>query len=132
LIFRANGSNRSDNVIQLSSAVTPAVAYGSQFDAKDITLTNRSAKEDKFALLQNRPNPFQSATWISFVLPEAADATLTITDITGRVLRTINGTYNKGENSIKLESAEIGATGVLMYRIESGNYSDTKKMIILE
>lgn len=132
LIFRANNHHTTDKVIQISSAITPAVAYGAQFEAKNINLISRSEKSLSFALLQNKPNPFQSATWISFVLPEAADATLTITDITGRVIKSINGSYSKGENSIKLESSELGTTGVLMYRIDSGNYSETKKMIILE
>jgi hypothetical protein len=69
---------------------------------------------------------------ISFNLPKAAAATLTISDVTGRVLKSIRADYAKGFNQVTLKSGDLNATGVLYYTLEADEFTATKKMVIVE
>ena len=86
----------------------------------------------EFALHQNRPNPFNGETLVSFNLPEAGFAKVTISDISGRTLKVIEGDYAKGYNEVRIQGNELSSTGVLYYQLESAEHIATKKMIILE
>jgi len=84
-----------------------------------------------FELIQNAPNPTKGFTNISFNLPEAAEATLTLTNAEGRVVRTLSGSFAKGFNTITLQRAELEA-GILFYQLNTATNSATKKMIVVE
>ncbi|HJY63221.1 MAG TPA: T9SS type A sorting domain-containing protein, partial [Ignavibacteria bacterium] len=87
---------------------------------------------DGFALLQNYPNPFNPVTKIKFNIPLTSNVSIRIFDIQGRVITTLvndklnGGTYETEWNAINTSS------GVYFYRIESGNYTETKKMILVK
>ncbi|MEZ4893541.1 MAG: T9SS type A sorting domain-containing protein [Saprospiraceae bacterium] len=76
-------------------------------------------------------NPVQGLTNISFNLPASMEATLTISNADGRVLKTLSGSYEKGLNTVTIHRAELDA-GVLFYTLNTADYSATKKMIIVE
>ncbi|MFK7774874.1 MAG: T9SS type A sorting domain-containing protein [Saprospiraceae bacterium] len=84
-----------------------------------------------FELHQNRPNPFNEETLISFNLPEAGFARMTISDISGRTLKVVEGDFAKGYNEVRIQSNDLSSTGVLYYQLESAEHIATKKMIIL-
>ena len=86
---------------------------------------------NNFELHQNRPNPFNGKTLISFTLPNEGFAKLTIMDISGKVLKVVEKDFAKGYNEVSISSNEISATGVLYYQLESAEHTATKKMIIL-
>jgi Secretion system C-terminal sorting domain len=83
-------------------------------------------------LFQNSPNPFNGATVIGFNLPESTTANIKIYDVSGKTLKMIQGDYAKGFNQISLTKAELNATGVLYYQIDTPTHTATKKMIKLE
>ena len=91
----------------------------------------------KFALHQNYPNPFNPDTKIKFSLPRSGDVTLEIFDITGRkVMTLINKKLPSGPHSV-IWNGRDGAgrelsTGIYLYRLSTGKYSDTKKMLLLK
>lgn len=99
---------------------------------------NRSDSEqgdsnDQFQLYQNQPNPFEDQTTVRFYLPEAASATFTLFDESGRMLYTEQGDYAKGDNSITLTALELqGASGTLYYRLTTATDSATRKMILMK
>lgn len=83
-----------------------------------------------FELRQNFPNPFNPATTIQFQIPNSALTTLRVYDILGREISTIlNQDLNAGVHKINWDSAHV-ASGVYFYRLASGKYVDTKKMIV--
>jgi hypothetical protein len=94
------------------------------------------------ALLQNFPNPFNPETWIPFKLAEGGKATITIYDIHGRLVRTLSlGYVSAGVYQTKAKAAywdgrnETGervASGVYFYRLQSGKFSATRKMVVLK
>jgi len=134
LTFKSNIEGKLSEVIDLNSDITRAEAYvGSNLDILDIELRDGNATSaDEFTLYQNEPNPFTNNTVIGFVMPENADATISILDVTGKVIKVINGNYAKGYNKIELSKSDLGAAGVLYYQLDSGDFTATKKMIIIE
>jgi hypothetical protein len=87
--------------------------------------------EAGFELLQNSPNPFNGETLIGFSLPESGRATLKISDVTGRVLKVVTGEYGKGSHTMKVDKKELGSAGMMYYTLTFGEYSATKKMILM-
>ena len=97
----------------------------------------QSTLPEKFALHQNCPNPFNPDTKIKFNLPRSSNVTLEIFDITGRKVTTlINKKLPSGPHSV-IWNGRDGAgrelsTGIYLYRLSTGKYSDTKKMLLLK
>ena len=88
--------------------------------------------EPGFALYQNTPNPFTGETVIGFQLPYSGVADLTIYDVTGLLIKRINGEYKAGYNEVRLSSTKLGVTGVLYYQLDTDRYTATKKMVLVE
>ena len=93
-------------------------------------------------LLSNYPNPFNPETWIPYRLAEDAFVTLTIYDRSGQVVRALEvghqiasayenrskAIYWDGKNGL----GEQVASGVYFYRLSAGDYSATRKMVIVK
>ena len=102
----------------------------------------RALTPNKTALLANYPNPFNPETWIPYQLSKAADVTVTIYASDGNVVRTLaighrdvgmyktrsQAAYWDGTN----EMGESVASGVYFYTLTAGDFSATRKMLILK
>jgi len=131
--FIAKSSGTLSESLDINSEALYSEAYvGDALEIVPIKLTGRNNTEQNFELYQNKPNPFNGSTTISFVLPRSGEATLTIMDITGRVLWTYSDQYEQGTQSIIISERDINASGVLYYQLEAGDYSAIKKMILIE
>jgi hypothetical protein len=87
---------------------------------------------NQFSLQQNYPNPFNPSTIINFTLPKSININLSILDITGKVVSTIiNGNKDAGSYSVKWDASNY-ASGIYFYRLQAGDFVDTKKMILLK
>ncbi len=126
--FRAKSDVTLSNAIRLTSDVTKAEAIVNN-EAQNIALKFNNI-ENTFELLQNQPNPFSDATKISFVLPTASRAKITISDLTGRVLKTLENDFPKGYNEFVV--SDLQEVGVLFYTIETATHRATKKMLKVE
>ncbi len=96
----------------------------------------RVAIPDKFALRQNYPNPFNPATTIRFDLPEVSKTRLDIFNILGqRVATLINNKLEAGYHSVLWNGRDnFGnnvASGLYFYKIQSGKFIKSRKMILL-
>ncbi len=133
LVLQAGEDALLSEVLGVSSRFTAAEAYNPLGELLDIGLAFAPQPEETggFELYQNVPNPFREATTIRFRLPHATQANLTVTDASGRVVYVQRGEYGKGTHEVKLEGLE-GVTGVLYYRLETPDYTMTKKMIKIE
>jgi len=81
--------------------------------------------------LSNYPNPFNPTTTISFSLGEKSDYKLTIYNVTGQVVRTFEGNADAGEQAVVWD-ASSNSSGVYFYKLEAGDHSATKKMVLLK
>jgi hypothetical protein len=134
LVLRANSDVMLSEVLGVSSAVTKAEAYGKDGSFQDVAIefSTGTVAGAGFELYQNQPNPFKGETVIGFNLPEAAQVTITISDVTGKVLKLYRQDGSKGYNHITVKSSELAATGVVSYTVETGDYTATKKMVIIK
>ena len=94
--------------------------------------TQDEAAADKLQLFQNQPNPFTDETTISFYMPEAGKATLTIFDINGKMLKQVRGAYSQGLNVEEISRSELSGAGMLYYQISTATETATKRMILLD
>lgn len=132
LTFKALASGRLSEMMNINSSKTVAEAYNSQSELMNVAMSFNN-QVSGFALDQNVPNPFASVTTIGFYLPEATSATLTISDVQGKVVKVIKiEDAIKGYNTVKLQRNELGASGVLSYRLDTGSDSATRKMILVD
>ena len=89
-------------------------------------------KPNEFELSQNYPNPFNPSTTIRFNLPEASIVKLTIFNILGQEIRTlVNEFKESGANTINFDASDLNS-GIYIYKIEAGNFVQTRKMTLLK
>ena len=130
LVLRATADAQLSDVLSVGSRFTVAEAYNNNDETLDVAINfgGKVASSADFALYQNTPNPFMGETVIGFNLPEAAKATITVQDVAGRVISTLDGEYAKGYNEVRFNAANLPA-GVLSYKLESANFTATKQMV---
>lgn len=87
-----------------------------------------------FALNQNYPNPFNPETRIGYRLPVASDVKLELYDVLGRKLATlVSARQEAGSYLIALNAQTLKlASGTYFYRLQAGNFVETKKMMLLK
>ena len=86
----------------------------------------------RFELGQNYPNPFNPTTHIRFNIPETANAKLTVFNVMGEEVATlVNGVMQAGGHTVSWNAASM-PTGVYFYQLESGNFSQTKKLLLVK
>ena len=136
LVFNAKSEANLSSVLTANSALTPAMGVNGNDEVMDVALEfNTKAgvvTSGGFELKQNTPNPFSTVTSIEYNLPEASKATLTIYDVTGKVIYVKSIDAAKGMNKEVISKTQIGGTGVMFYQLVAGDYSATKKMVILD
>ena len=83
-------------------------------------------------LEQNTPNPVAEVTTIAYTLATAGEVTLNIQDVQGRTVLVRNLEGVAGRNVTTLNVSELGgATGILSYTLTAGDFSATKKMVVV-
>jgi len=95
-----------------------------------------------FALLQNFPNPFNPETWIPYQLAQGGDVVIRIYNQKGRMIRALYlgkqsaGVYVTKEKAAfwdgRDNTSERVASGVYYYTLQAGDFSDTRKMLIVK
>lgn len=124
----------------LDTAVDEGVTYTYWLEAIDIggssetfgpvEYTWNGALPTTYALYQSRPNPTAGTATITFDLPEDAEVTLTVYDISGRKVTTlVDETLPAGEHNAGISGL---TPGVYVYKLNAGSFSATKKMVIIE
>ncbi|MBL7047249.1 MAG: T9SS type A sorting domain-containing protein, partial [Candidatus Marinimicrobia bacterium] len=107
-----------------------AYFYGVAIDPSELV-------PDKFALHQNHPNPFNPVTTIRYDLPEQSHVTLVIYDLLGReVKELVSGELVSGYHKAVWDGTDsFGrpvSAGVYFYRLESTEFTETKKLLLVK
>ena len=110
------------------SEFIPSIATGITDDEDIIPLS--------FALNQNYPNPFNPSTTISFELPTSSHVTLTVFNILGQEVRRLaDGIYTVGRHEVVWDGRSDGgsecSSGIYFYRIDAGDFSSVRKMVLV-
>jgi hypothetical protein len=87
---------------------------------------------ERFSLSQNYPNPFNAATTISYSLPSASDVNIDIFDIQGRKITTLaEGRKAAGAHAATWRADGI-SSGIYFYRLRAGDFSETRRMVLVK
>ncbi len=91
----------------------------------------------RFAVGPNQPNPFNPQTTITYSLPSRGEVTVTVFDVSGRLVRTLfQGVESAGAKTISWngvdDAGQSVASGVYYYRVESLGQSATRKMVLMK
>jgi Secretion system C-terminal sorting domain len=116
--------------IILKGCIINGVVYG---DTITVFANNdQSGIPKEYSLIQNYPNPFNPATTIQYSVAGRRIVTLKVYDILGREVATlVNKEKNPGVYEIKFDGSKL-SSGVYFYRIQAGNFVQTKKMLLLK
>ena len=113
----------------------PLTAPSGNFRFTVTVPTNISGNEitpDKFALEQNYPNPFNSMTNVKFQIINAGNVKITVFDLIGREVSVIlNKELKPGKYNINFDAGNL-PSGIYFYKLEAGEFTDIKKMILLK
>ena len=144
-------SDNGSNWLESSSGI-PSNFYVNAFVVRDITIyaanlagvwmrplpefTDAADKRNylphEFALSQNYPNPFNPVTTINYSLPKEGHVKLTVYNTIGSMVATlVDETKPAGKFSVKLNGDKL-ASGIYYYRMESGDYNEAKKFILIK
>ncbi len=120
------GSNRSYLVTDTGDQVIPTFLYS------DITEVAIDGVPTDFALEQNYPNPFNPTTTINFQIPTAEMVTMNIYDLSGRkVAEIFNAQMEAGYYNVAFDASTL-ASGMYIYRLTAGSFTDVRKMTLLK
>ncbi len=108
------------------------IRWGICFNGTLVSVSNSKHIPEGYFLSQNYPNPFNPTTKIDFSLPRPGNIKLSVYDINGKEITILrNGYLSSGVYTIEFNGNGL-SSGVYFYRIEAGNYSEIKKMILLK
>jgi hypothetical protein len=102
------------------------------FNVTNSTIVVNSETPSEYKLYDNYPNPFNPATKIKFELKDTKLVTLKVYDITGKLIETlVNQKLQAGEYNVDFDGRNL-SSGLYIYRIEAGDFKDTKKMMLIK
>ena len=97
-----------------------------------ITGVEDGLKLHSFALDQNYPNPFNPSTLISYTLAERSNVTLKVYDVLGKeVASLVNNSQEAGTHQVTFDASNL-ATGLYIYTLNAGNFTSSKKMMLIK
>jgi hypothetical protein len=87
---------------------------------------------NKFSLSQNYPNPFNPSTVICYQLAAGSQVTLMVYDVLGNEVATlVNEEKQPGVYEVEFDASQL-SSGIYFYKLKAGNFTETKKMILLK
>jgi len=134
-LFDTNFTTATNTVAVSFSCVNMSLSYGLSLYIDDINLSRISGVNENYKSedmrLETYPNISTHFTNIKYSLPERTNVSLGIYDLTGRCVKTlVDGEKEAGSYSIKLEGKEL-TSGVYFVKMKTGNYSATKKLVLM-
>ena len=113
-----DNNNSSDYKINISQSV-------------NLNETNDEIVSD-FSLKQNYPNPFNPSTKIEYSIKESSNVSIVVYHLLGQKVATlVNKKMSPGNYTVDFDASNL-SSGVYLYKIEAGNFVQTKKMVLIK
>jgi len=137
-VIIALGNDNIDSITELRKTADKVIDF---YFTENYTVKDDEIIPIHFELKQNYPNPFNPTTTIEYTIPsiiasgakpsQQVNVTLKVYDILGREVATlVNEQQKKGRYKVVFNASKL-SSGVYLYRLSAGNYSETKKMILI-
>jgi hypothetical protein len=147
MLARVDGAVNSTSERRYSWADNTDLSNGVTYSYSLVTVSTNGARAEiatqsatphsdvvpaEFALEQNYPNPFNPTTTISFTLPEAGTAHLTVFDLTGRqIALLVNGNLSAGTHRVDFDGSAL-PSGIYYYRLEADGQAAVRKLVLMK
>ena len=116
----------TSNQYSIGHATSPVVVTGLAID------NGKGYIPGAYLLAQNYPNPFNPSTTIKFGLPKSSHVSLAVYDLLGRQVSVlVNEMRDAGVHEVTLDGANL-ASGVYFYRIQAGDFVQSKRLIVVK
>ncbi|MBK8503968.1 MAG: T9SS type A sorting domain-containing protein [Saprospiraceae bacterium] len=127
----------TQSVINQQNTTTQTKKSEFQNGSKEINIplklaSSQSKEVNDIDLNQNFPNPFSFETTISFILPRAMHANITIFNINGQMIKVISGEFLKGENQLVITNDLFADGGVYYYQLNTASFHSTRRMVYIK
>jgi hypothetical protein len=126
-------------VVEASDEEFTIASEQGEFVLENISLSIDEGAQvpEAFSLHQNYPNPFNPVTSLRYDLPEDGLVNITVYDMIGRIVKTlVHSSQTAGYKSVNWDATndrnEPVSAGLYLYTIESGKFSQTRKMVLLK
>lgn len=127
LTFRAKQEGYLNELLTITSAHTPAEAYGLGGTFYHVSLTYNEPSPIPFAVYQNTPNPFTQHTTIAFDLPAKGTVLFQLVNAQGQIVRKRSNEFPRGRNTLDLKISQL-AEGTYYYQLSTPFGVVTKKL----
>ncbi len=135
VILAASGfANNEEGILNYGFSMVVITEEGDVIELRNATSAGDTDSQlpVEFTLEQNYPNPFNPTTLISYTLPTDAHVTLEVYSVTGqRVAVLQNGTQQQGVHTVSFDASRL-SSGVYIYRIQAGAYTQSRKMLLIK
>ncbi len=138
----ASGGNRTAHLIYYADTARGNAVFSSvgvkqiPIVYRTVTVPGGTSVGDKqvapvrFELGQNYPNPFNPSTTINFSVSAGTNASLKVYNMLGQEVATlVNGFVGAGSHSVDFNASKL-SSGVYLYKLQAGNFTETKKMVL--
>lgn len=140
LVFKAKRRTHASAAVWISSTHTPAEAYTKDNDLFNITMQFYKGESIASSLIPHssslklnaRPNPFKDAVVIGFNNPEPGEATLTVFDYAGRVVKTVRGQFFSGYNEFRITAGDLQGAGAYYFRLDRAGEVEMGKLVLMD
>ncbi len=132
---RSENNPRLEAIVNESSGTTTTTTDSDKSDPSNTGGDQEGPTE--FTLDQNYPNPFNPTTTIQYRLPQAATVRLAIYNVAGQLVKVlVNGQQEAGQYRVEWDGRDQAghsvASGLYLYRIEAGSFTDHRTMMLIK
>ncbi|HEY3250964.1 MAG TPA: T9SS type A sorting domain-containing protein [Ignavibacteria bacterium] len=129
IILRASEMLSQDNTLSLNYSADGVIDLIQDLSPQGINPKELKPAEE-FALYQNYPNPFNPSTSIEYSIPNNSVVSIKIYDLLGKEVITLVNKYQQEGRYIVTWNASNFSSGIYIYKLSAGGYSETRKMIL--
>jgi len=133
LVVETNTETSIAQLLSVNSSMLRAEAYQHNGDLMAVRLAisdDATATSTAFELYQNRPNPFNNTTIISFNLPAQTATQLNIYSLSGQLIQTYTISGHEGYNEFEIRESDLKVAGVYYFEINTPSHNAKKKMVL--
>lgn len=121
-----------NQILALNAGCLAPELYDGYTNRMELKLVEQASADRGYTLFQNVPNPFTNDTKISFKIPEDDRVKLEVFDVSGRRIWSFEDYYRGGQHVVEIEAQIINHPGIYIYQLTSGEFQNSKRMIMIE
>ncbi|MEO1260931.1 MAG: hypothetical protein AAFZ15_19180 [Bacteroidota bacterium] len=135
IVFRSLSRGNLKDALFMDSAEIVAEAYTKSMSIHPLELSFNKvedATDQYFEVLSAQPNPFRDKTVISFRLPYDCEVSFSFISVDGKLLRSLNSTFTKGDSSIEIRKSDLGQSGIVFCKMETAYGTELTRLVLID